>query len=244
MLCGMCGASCPPGSISCPNCGAVLTPGPGAAAPAGYPQYPGQPPYANPPYPGAPYALRGLGTAVTVLLGLTALVSLAAIAILGLRILAIGLALVDTIVFIIWFFQARQNAGRLDWPQRWSPGWAIGGWFVPICFLWFPYQIMADIWRAGLPAAARAKPALLPGAWWACWCLAWFGGFEHVTRTTGAGTGFQTTTTSYSLVFDGTRLSLLFSAAAAALLAVLVTMVSNGPVGGGSVMAWQPGGGS
>jgi Domain of unknown function (DUF4328) len=48
---------------------------------------------------------------------------------------------------------------------RLSPGWAIGAWFVPVINFWFPFRIMVDIWRAGLPEQARTKIAILPGIW-------------------------------------------------------------------------------
>src|SRR5262249_14954994 len=57
---------------------------------------------------------------------------------------------------------------------RYTTGWAIGAWFVPILNLWRPKQIANDIWRASDPAAPpeqestwrdKATPALL-SAWW------------------------------------------------------------------------------
>ena len=52
------------------------------------------------------------------------------------------------VMFVVWFYRARVNAEGHGWPQRWSPGWAIAGWLVPVVNFWFPFQIMADIWRA------------------------------------------------------------------------------------------------
>jgi len=34
-------------------------------------------------------------------------------------------------MFLVWFYRARVNAEGHGWPQRLSPGWAIGAWFVP-----------------------------------------------------------------------------------------------------------------
>jgi hypothetical protein len=75
---------------------------------------------------------------------------------------------VAVVMFAVWFYRARVNADGHGWPQRRSPSWAIVAWFVPVVNLWFPFQIMVDIWRAGLPAKARANRAILPGIWWAC----------------------------------------------------------------------------
>jgi len=74
---------------------------------------------------------------------------------------------VAMVMFLIWFYRARVNAEGHGWPQRLSPGWAIGAWFVPLVSLWFPFWIMVDIWRAGLPEQARTKIAILPVIWWA-----------------------------------------------------------------------------
>ena len=145
---------------------------------------------------------------------------------LGLAVAALMLATV--VLFLNWFYRARKNAGLSVWRQRWSPGWAIGSWFLPPVLLWFPYQIMADIWRAGRPPGLRDGPstAVLPGLWWACWALAWVTSFQHTTRTTATGTS-----SSYALNFGGTSPSAIFAAAAAIMLIVIIRKVSMGPVG-------------
>jgi Domain of unknown function (DUF4328) len=183
--------------------------------------------------------LSGLGTTLAVVLWAAAVAGIGTVLApgRGLGLVLGGLLLMSVVVFLIWFYQARQNAGWSDWPQRLAPAWAIWGWFVPIIFLWFPFMVMAGIWRAGQPGQERARPAVLPGAWWACWLLAWFTGFRHVVVTTGAGTGFESFTSEYGLYFEGTVLSKLFAAAAAVFLGLIVRRVSTGPVGGVS----QPG---
>jgi hypothetical protein len=202
--------------------------------------------------PGRSYRLDGLSNALAAMLYISAVTSLIGVLFDPALIIMFLLLLPITVVFLIWFYRARNNAGHLDWRQRWSPGWSIFGWFVPICFLWFPYQIMADIWRAGLPAPQRAKFPFLPAAWWACWCLAWFTGFKHTsltgfgTATSGGPSGVTVTQGhAYALVFGGTVPSLMFAALAAFLLALIVRQVSAGPVGQpGSVLVpvpWQPG---
>jgi hypothetical protein len=145
---------------------------------------------------------------------------------LGLAVVALMLATV--VLFLTWFYRARKNAGLSASRQRWTPGWAIGSWFPPPVLLWFPYQIMADIWRAGQPAGPRDRPssAVLPGLWWACWTLAWVTSFQHTTRTTASGTSSR-----YALNFGGTPPSAVFAAAAAIMLIVIIRKVSTGPVG-------------
>jgi Domain of unknown function (DUF4328) len=250
MLCGNCGVALPAASQTCPNCGAFAGPpaGPQDSYPGAYPPgsaggYPGYPPGPAGGYPGysptgpvppKSYDLDALASALAVMLAISAVISLIGVLFKPLLIIMWLLLLPITVVFLIWFYRARQNAGQLDWRQRWSPGWSIFGWFVPICFLWFPFQIMLDIWRAALPGPQRAKFPLRPAAWWACWCLAWFTGYRHTVGSSGAdGSAGTTLTTSHSssLVFGGTQLSLIFAAMAAFLLRLIVRQVSDGLVG-------------
>ena len=113
------------------------------------------------------FALQGLAAALLIVLladtvawlGVSDLPALGGPASFGLFAVAI--------LFVTWFYRARVNAEGNGWPQRLSPAWAVAGWIIPLVNFWFPFQIMADIWRAGLPAEARGKRAILPGIWWA-----------------------------------------------------------------------------
>ncbi|MFF5918161.1 DUF4328 domain-containing protein [Streptomyces flavochromogenes] len=80
--------------------------------------------------------------------------------------------LATVVVFIVWFHRLRTNAEvwAADLQSR-KPGWAIGGWFVPIGNWWIPRGIAADIWRASRtePYAADGKGELtLLNGWWVC----------------------------------------------------------------------------
>ncbi|MEV6106398.1 DUF4328 domain-containing protein [Streptomyces sp. NPDC051940] len=83
------------------------------------------------------------------------------------------IALVATgVVFIVWFFKARKNAELFDASVlRHSPGWAIGGWFIPIGNFFIPKKIANDVWQASTPPPPGgtwqvAKTGLVTG-WWA-----------------------------------------------------------------------------
>jgi hypothetical protein len=128
-----------------------------------------------------------------------------------------------SILFVVWFRRARINAERHDYRQRRARGWAFWGWIVPIVNIWFPFQIMGDIWRAGLPAEQRRKTAWLPAMWWTCWLLSALsdggqamgansGPVPHIPANTDAG-------------------SLCFLAIAGAMLIPIIRTVSYGPVG-------------
>lgn len=79
------------------------------------------------------------------------------------------------IVFVVWFRRARINAESSSWRQRRARGWTLWGWIIPIASLFVPFQLMGDIWRAGLPAAQRKKTAWLPALWWTAWLLSGLG---------------------------------------------------------------------
>ncbi|XIE79900.1 DUF4328 domain-containing protein [Streptomyces sp. SBR177] len=89
--------------------------------------------------------------------------------------MAFTLFVATGIVFIVWFRRLRHNAGvwAADQQDR-GPGWAVGGWFVPIGNLWIPRNVAADIWRASRMAPyapdGPGELALLNG-WWAAWVV-------------------------------------------------------------------------
>ncbi|MFJ9345820.1 DUF4328 domain-containing protein [Streptomyces sp. NPDC101237] len=73
------------------------------------------------------------------------------------------------VVYLCWFNRVRANAEIFDpAAQSRAPGWAVGGWFVPVVSLWFPRRITLDIWRAGGPRGTP-PPHLLVNVWWTAW---------------------------------------------------------------------------
>jgi heme/copper-type cytochrome/quinol oxidase subunit 2 len=91
-------------------------------------------------------------------------------------IIAIGVAqlvlyLATIVVFLVWFHRVRSN-GQVFRPDGFtqSPGWAIGGWFVPIANLFFPYRTARETWEASSPYApdgSHSHVSTAPvTAWW------------------------------------------------------------------------------
>ena len=231
MLCETCRLPNPPEAVACGRCGAKLAPGGAfpAAPPPGYGVPPGYGLAAQVAAPPVWNQLSGLGSAVTISLAVTA-VSCVLAFVPGVGLVLFAAQLSAVVIFLIWFYRARQNA---DWTgvRQWlARAWAIWGWFVPVIFLWFPVRIMAGLWRASQEPAARTKPMLLLAAWWSCWLLAWFTGYRHITSITGTST-FQATSHQYGLYLEGTLPSRLFAAVGAVLLIVIVRFVSAGPLG-------------
>lgn len=73
-----------------------------------------------------------------------------------------------------WIFFASKNLRALGaMGLQFSPGWAVGWYFIPIANLWKPYQAMKEIWQASSqPLHWHSEPVsgLMP-AWWALWIL-------------------------------------------------------------------------
>ncbi|WP_282687177.1 MULTISPECIES: DUF4328 domain-containing protein [unclassified Streptomyces] len=93
----------------------------------------------------------------------------------GITALAQGVTLLATaVVFIIWFHRTRRNAEVFDASvQRMGPGWAVGGWFVPIANFWFPYRVASGVWEASAQTRAdggwRTVPRTPLNLWWGAW---------------------------------------------------------------------------
>jgi Domain of unknown function (DUF4328) len=97
--------------------------------------------------------------------------------------------ILSMIFFIMWFRRAYYNLQQLPWNYaRYSEGWAAGGWFIPIINLFYPYQIMIDLWR-GMQNAIKERfgdpqPSTLVGFWWATYLINNFFAYisTYVTR--------------------------------------------------------------
>jgi Domain of unknown function (DUF4328) len=69
----------------------------------------------------------------------------------------VGLAIF--VLLIIWLYRAAKNNEALGRQNpRLGPGWAIGGWFIPIAWWVIPFVILDDVWRGSDPSIARADP--------------------------------------------------------------------------------------
>jgi len=92
----------------------------------------------------------------------------------GARLWMLGL-FVTVVAFITWLFQARRNAGRLRGGPKWAPGWAIGGWFIPVANLVIPYKVVQDVQKASSPYVPGQPPVTVRtapvGLWWAGWIV-------------------------------------------------------------------------
>jgi hypothetical protein len=74
-----------------------------------------------------------------------------------------GLGIVTGITFLKWIYRAYKNIqGFGAEGLRFSPGWAVGYYFIPILSLIRPVQVMSEIWRASDDPRNWPKR---PGSW-------------------------------------------------------------------------------
>jgi hypothetical protein len=156
----------------------------------------------------------------------------------------VALAL-TAVPFLLWFRCARLNAEYFA-PKAMSstPGWAIGAWFVPVGFLWFPKRVANDIRRATAdsPATHHGAPAggpsrVLLNTWWALWVvtlmgrpvLGLLGDLVYAAVTDAGSDRAQTLGLLHerALVDAGTAVAGVLAASAAALVVRQVTVAQQ-----------------
>lgn len=86
------------------------------------------------------------------------------------------------IAFLMWLYRVRRNLTALGVKGlRFTPGWSVGWWFVPIMNVFRPFQIVNEAWQASDPGAAgddwpSARYAPLIGGWWVLFVISGFVG--------------------------------------------------------------------
>jgi hypothetical protein len=86
--------------------------------------------------------------------------------------------IVTSIAFCMWFYRAYKNLKVWRIPGlKYSAGWAVGYFFIPILNLFRPYQVAQEIWKASDPRVSiEAGPqwrdnsgSSVIGGWWTFW---------------------------------------------------------------------------
>lgn len=99
------------------------------------------------------------------------------------REMAIGLIflivyIISAVTFIQWFRRAYYNLHQKVGDLKRTEGWAAGAWFVPIISLYWPYQIMKELFDRtkqllndkGIYQTETFSSGLV-GWWWAVWII-------------------------------------------------------------------------
>ncbi|MEX0641473.1 MAG: DUF4328 domain-containing protein [Pirellulales bacterium] len=128
----------------------------------------------------------------------------------------LGVYLATVIAFCLWIYRAHANLPALGAMQlKYSPGWAVGSFFVPILNLFRPYQIAKEIDLHSDPSSTPASSPLI-GLWWAAFLIANFAGQAAGRMTLRANTPFEIISADYVQI-GSSATSVL-----AAILAILV----------------------
>lgn len=95
-----------------------------------------------------------------------------------------SLVIIGTVtLFMIWTYRASSNIHALGGQGiRFTPGWAVAWYLVPIANLWMPYQVMSEIWRFSRnPFGPRLETTSRLLQWrWLCWLSFLIGGSIHL----------------------------------------------------------------
>ena len=98
------------------------------------------------------------------------------------NVLSIALQVATAIAFLMWLHRAYRNLHALGVPHQqidYTPGWAVGYFFIPLLNLFYPYRVVKEVWRKSDPTInpAEGYSAFLPeapmllGVWWAFWII-------------------------------------------------------------------------
>jgi hypothetical protein len=69
-----------------------------------------------------------------------------------LSLLELPVRLATVVIFLVWVNRAYKNLIAFDIsPLEFSPGWAVGWWFIPFANLWVPFKVMRELWNASNP---------------------------------------------------------------------------------------------
>jgi hypothetical protein len=78
------------------------------------------------------------------------------------------------IVVGMWIYRAHANLHDAGIPAlEFTPGWAVGWYFVPFANLVRPFQAMRELWSNSLDSAQAVNGGVQShvGRWWAAWLL-------------------------------------------------------------------------
>lgn len=114
------------------------------------------------------------------------------------------LAIATFVVFGIWIVRAHRNLPALGARHlEFTPGWALGWFFVPIAYFWKPYQAMRALWQNSRDATRpdiQDTTWILP-VWWGLWIISLVLG-NYLFRTSMRATTVEqlTVTTQVTLL--------------------------------------------
>jgi hypothetical protein len=86
-------------------------------------------------------------------------------------VLEIAVMIACAVLFLSWLHRVVANGPALGGRElRYTPGWAVGWWFVPVLNLVRPFQVVAEAWVVSARDPGAGLGLLLP-AWWGLFIL-------------------------------------------------------------------------
>ncbi len=84
------------------------------------------------------------------------------------------------VAFCLWIHRAYRNLAALRAPNlQFTPGWAVGWFFIPFANLVMPYRVTSELWQKSDPETDFSDPSYWPSEsapprlklWWAAWII-------------------------------------------------------------------------
>ena len=82
----------------------------------------------------------------------------------------IFLYLISIVVFLTWIHRTNKNLRALSGEEmEYTPGWAVGWYFVPIANIFKPFKVMQEIWT--IAHRRQEESDAIVNIWWTFWIL-------------------------------------------------------------------------
>ncbi|NBW16022.1 MAG: DUF4328 domain-containing protein [Caulobacteraceae bacterium] len=89
------------------------------------------------------------------------------------RVPLILVMIITSVVVLKWIYRANRNAHAFGRGLDSNPPWAVGWFFIPVAWLWKPFEAMSETWRVSHQPEGWRK-TVLPGllrTWWGFWLV-------------------------------------------------------------------------
>ena len=106
-----------------------------------------------------------------------------------------GVYIATAVIFLMWLYRACSNLPAFGAQKRfigYSPGWAVGYFFLPFANLFMPYQAIKELWQKSQPPSEEAlfssslsPPGVFP-LWWGFWLACNFAGNIYFRLSTAS----------------------------------------------------------
>lgn len=111
---------------------------------------------------------------------------------------SVAVFLATMILILLWIHRAHANLRAVGLEElTYSPGWAVGSFFVPIVNLFVPFRAMRELYNrsSGEPAHFAAITVADVNSWWSCYLVSNFIAlFIAITTALGPTTGIHVVT--------------------------------------------------